>query len=154
MRPFARRSFRVAGAVVALALLAAGLGCTKKTTAPDLNIVATDLIVGTGAAAQAGRVIQFNYTAWLQDTNQANGKGSQFATTTGSNAVTQTLGIGALGIEGLDDGIPGMLVGGTRRLVIPPALAFGTAGGYDSTGKQVVPPNAYVVYEITLVAVF
>jgi len=83
------------------------------------------------------------YTAWLYDSSKTDGKGAQFD----SNNYTFTLGTGQV-IKGWDQGVVGMRVGGQRRLVIPPDLAYGSAG---SSG--VIPPNATLVFDITLISV-
>jgi len=52
-------------------------------------------------------------------------------------------------IPGYEQGVVGMRVGGQRRVIIPPALAYGSAG---SSGGQ-IPPNATVVFDITLTSI-
>lgn len=140
---FARSRALRAGVFAALVVLGA---CSP--AAPDLTINATDLVVGTGTVATVGRVVTVTYTGWLQDKSKPDNKGTVFATTNGTFPLTFQLGFGAV-IAGLDQSIPGMAVGGTRRMTIPPALAYGSAGSPDGS----VPPNTYVIFEVTLVSV-
>ena len=63
------------------------------------------------------------YTGWLYDTGKPNGKGTSFDSST-SFAVSRSAS--AQVIAGWDQGVPGMQVGGTRRLIIPPELAYGS----------------------------
>jgi FKBP-type peptidyl-prolyl cis-trans isomerase FkpA len=100
----------------------------------------TDLVVGTGVAAISGNLVTVAYTGWLYDNTRADGKGSQFET---NPTFSFRLGTGAV-IRGWDQGVPGMRVGGQRRLVLPPDLAYG------NRGQGPIPPNATLVFDITL----
>ena len=104
----------------------------------------TDLVVGTGAPANAGQAVTVNYTGWLYSDTAAENKGTQFDSGT---AVRFQLGAGV--IAGWSQGIPGMRVGGTRRLVIPPELAYGTSTPDISR----IPRNATLLFEVTLLSV-
>lgn len=103
----------------------------------------TDLRVGTGDTASSGRRVSVNYTLWLYNPSGQDGKGSQLQAST----ITFTLGVGNV-ITGWDRGVPGMRVGGLRRLVLPPELAYGAAGSPPS-----IPPNATLVFEIEMLGV-
>lgn len=103
----------------------------------------TDLRVGAGVAAAAGDLITVNYTGWLFDQTKLDQKGLQFDTSAGRSAFTFTLGVGNV-IEGWDRGLVGMRVGGTRRLVIPPSLAYG------ALRNGAVPAHATLVFDVEL----
>ena len=92
--------------------------------------------MGTGAVATRGRSVVVRYAGWL-----ANGK--QFD----SGEVTVTLGQNKV-IRAWEDGILGMRVGGRRRLVTPPNLAYGSRGAGDD-----IPPNSVLVFEMEVTAV-
>lgn len=102
--------------------------------------------MGTGADAISGTSITVNYTGWLYDTSKADHKGLQFDTSVGKTPFSFTLGAGQV-IKGWDQGVVGMKVGGTRELVIPPSLAYG------STRTGSIPPNATLLFDITLVSI-
>ena len=112
-------------------------GPTSTTSAPYSQ---TDLVVGTGATAAAGNSVTVAYTGWLHDSSRPDAKGFQFDS--GSN-FSFRLGAGTV-IRGWDVGVVGMRVGGQRRLVIPPELAYG------SSGDRIIPPNATLVFDVTL----
>ena len=133
-----------------LVLLVGAAGCdfgTSSPTAPDQTAVAysqTDLTVGTGAEATPGTTASVQYALWLYSDTGADKKGaqiqqSQFAYVVGSTSI----------IKGFDMGVTGMKVGGVRRIIIPPSLAYGTTGNSDGTIK----PNAALVFEILLAGV-
>jgi len=81
------------------------------------------------------------YTGWLHDSSRPDAKGTQFDS---SLSFSFRLGSGQV-IRGWDQGVVGMRVGGQRRLVIPPELAYGNT----SPGAG-IPPNATLVFDITL----
>jgi FKBP-type peptidyl-prolyl cis-trans isomerase len=100
----------------------------------------TDLKVGQGDLAETGKVLEVNYSGWLEN-------GVKFDSSIEDRPFTFRLGAGDA-IKGWDEGLIGMKVGGKRRLVIPPELGFGKQGV-----GSVVPPNAVLVYEFELLAV-
>jgi peptidylprolyl isomerase len=101
----------------------------------------TDIKVGEGAEAKEGSTITVKYKGTLQD-------GTVFDSTEkqGGEPATFELAQGKL-IDGWVQGIPGMKVGGQRKLVIPPDLAYG------EQGQGSIPPNSTLIFEIELVAV-
>lgn len=116
-------------------------------TYPDgLRVV--DLKVGTGDVAKTGMNAEVQYTGWLTD-------GTQFDSSRqpGRTSFTVQLGKGQV-IAGWDEGVPGMKVGGKRKLVIPGQLAYGASGQTDpNTGATIIPPNATLVFDIELISV-
>jgi FKBP-type peptidyl-prolyl cis-trans isomerase len=141
---FRNRTFSCVPAAAILALVTA---CSSNTTTSPTSSAPysqTDLVVGTGTTAAAGNRVTVSYTGWLYDSSQPNGKGRQFET---NPSFTFLLGTGAV-IKGWDQGVAGMKVGGQRRLVIPPDLAYGSTGAGSA-----IPPNATIVFDITLISV-
>jgi FKBP-type peptidyl-prolyl cis-trans isomerase FkpA len=123
----------------------AGAGLPAVTYPDGLKYI--DLTVGTGAVAVTGENLTVQYTGWLSTC------GKPFDTSRGRQPFTFQLGKGAV-IAGWDEGLPGMMVGGKRVLIIPSDLAYGPSGQQDpNTGVQVIPPNATLVFEIELTKV-
>ena len=116
------------------------------TAPPPANVpfTITDLRVGTGAEAVAAQPLTVNYTGWLYEANAPDNKGQQFDS---AQNFQFTLGAGQV-IQGWDLGFNGMRVGGLRRLVLPPDLAYGSAGAGGT-----IPPNATLVFDVELVSV-
>jgi FKBP-type peptidyl-prolyl cis-trans isomerase len=142
---------RVSGAVrllcASIVLSAFAAGCSDSPTAPSTDAYSqTDLRVGTGTEALATSTVTVFYSGWFYDAANADKKGVEFDSNVGGVKFIVTLGAGSV-IQGWDKGIPGMRVGGQRRLVIPPSLGFG-ANRYGS-----IPPNTTVVFDIELVDV-
>jgi FKBP-type peptidyl-prolyl cis-trans isomerase FkpA len=108
----------------------------------------TDTTPGTGATAAAGNTLTVNYTGWLYSATATNFRGTQFDTSVGKSPFQFKLGAGQV-IAGWDQGLVGMKVGGTRTLIIPSSLAYGSAGA----GGGVIPPDAALVFTVDLLAV-
>jgi FKBP-type peptidyl-prolyl cis-trans isomerase FkpA len=136
-------------AVLAVVLGVSACGSSDSPTAPTdpsvgLNVPfsATDITVGTGTEAVPGRAVTVQYTGWLYHPNAAQNRGPQFDSGTFGPFV-----LGTTVIPGWTQGLQGMRVGGSRRLVIPPNL------GYGPTGSGPIPGNATLLFEVTLVNV-
>ncbi len=117
---------------------AASLGVDLSQSTKTSGMYVRDLMVGAGVSPQVGQVVTMKYTGWLAD-------GTQFD----SNQTTGFqfhYGAGEV-ISGWDIGVAGMRVGGTRQLVIPPELGYGTSG------QGPIPPNAVLVFTVTMVNV-
>lgn len=117
-----------------------------QTWVANVPLTATDLTVGTGAEAVNGSRMVVDYYGWLYSTATTDNKGTLFDTSlrTGAAPFQFVLGAGQV-IQGWEQGLPGMKVGGIRKLVIPPALAYGSTGSGQS-----IPPNATLVFEVRL----
>jgi FKBP-type peptidyl-prolyl cis-trans isomerase FkpA len=133
---------------VALAFTLLVAGCTDSPTAPSAYapFSRTDLRLGTGNPAAVGSVLTVHYSGWLYDPAQPEQKGVQFDSSAGRDPFSFTLGAGQV-IAGWDQGLVGMNVGGLRRLVIPPSLAYG------GTRTGIIPPFATLVFEVELLEV-
>jgi FKBP-type peptidyl-prolyl cis-trans isomerase FkpA len=131
--------------VVSALFFVAGCGDspTRPSSAPYSQ---TELHIGSGTEATSGAVVSVNYTGWLWDPSKTDGKGIQFDSSTNAGGFAFTLGQGQV-IAGWDRGVAGMKIGGIRRLVIPPSLAYGTA----RFGP--IPPDSTLVFDIELVDV-
>jgi peptidylprolyl isomerase len=100
-----------------------------------------DLTVGTGQEAKTGDTVTVHYVGTLED-------GTKFDSSRDRNEPYQlTLGAGGV-IDGWEEGLVGMRVGGLRKLVIPPALGYG-----DQAVGDVIPANATLVFEIELLSI-
>ena len=137
---------RVPAAVLAFAVLFSACGDSTTGPAPNTPFSQTDLRVGTGPAAVAGNTIVVHYTGWLYDSSKEDGKGLQFETSVGSAPFEFVLGTGNA-IRGFHQGLPGIRVGGLRRLTLPPSLAYG------NVRQGPIPANSGLVFEVELVEI-
>ena len=131
--------------LLAMVAAIAAAGCSSSAVSPSNNVPfsQSDLRAGTGAAAASGQTLSVNYTGWFYDASKTDQKGLIFDSNRGKDAFRFTLGVGAV-IDGWDQGLTGMQVGGVRRLVIPPSLAYG------SSRRGSIPPNTTLLFEIEL----
>lgn len=114
-------------------------------TAPSAKMITTssglayeDVVVGTGPSPKVGKRVTVHYTGTLEDgttfdSSRDHGQPFEF-----------TIGVGQV-IPGWDEGVMGMKVGGTRKLIIPPQLGYGAAGA-----GGVIPPNATLLFVVEL----
>jgi FKBP-type peptidyl-prolyl cis-trans isomerase len=96
-----------------------------------------DIVAGTGKTVAATDSVKVFYQGALTN-------GQIFDQNIGQAAAGIRLGKGAV-IKGWDEGLVGMKVTGTRQLIIPPSLAYGSAGAYPA-----IPPNAVLVFNVTV----
>lgn len=105
-----------------------------------------ELTVGEGDEAAAGQHVSVHYTGWLQNSDGSAGK--KFDSSKDRNdPFNFPLGAGNV-IQGWDEGVQGMKVGGVRKLTIPSALGYGARGA-----GGVIPPNATLIFEVELLAI-
>lgn len=148
-----------------LALLTTVGGCLDRIDAPECTAVAFtqasvsgDTITtttglryiegtaGQGIAVDWCQTIAVHYDAFLLD-------GTRFDTSRDTDTpLIFSPGLGGL-IDGIEQGVIGVRVGGQRRLIIPPALGFGPQPRRDENGQVVIPGNSTVVYDIEVVQV-
>ena len=109
------------------------------TTASGLKYAELD--IGGGVEATSGKQVFVHYTGWLTDGTKFDSsldRGDPFPFKLGGGEV----------IDGWDEGVAGMRIGGKRQLVIPAALGYGASGS-----PPVIPPGATLVFEVELLDV-
>lgn len=139
----------IAAAVILIAyfVLRGSLGGNADTTpTPEPTVVTStgliyqDLVVGDGQEARVGDTVSVHYTGWLED-------GTKFDSSVDRGTPFEfTLGAGEV-IKGWDEGVVGMRVGGKRKLIIPPDLAYG------ASGRGSIPPNATLTFDVELLEI-
>jgi peptidylprolyl isomerase len=114
---------------------------------PDLKSIGSsglkyrDIKEGDGPAALPGATVVVDYIGWLTT------GGKPFDSSWNPTRQPMTAPLGRL-VKGWQEGIPGMKVGGIRKLVIPPELGYGAGGSPPN-----IPPNATLVFEIELLGI-
>ena len=137
------------GIVLFAGLLAA---CSGKPTpapvSPVNSMQSVQLKAGAGEGISAGKIAVVQYTGWLYESGAPDNKGKQFDSSRNAGQPFRfPVGTGQV-IKGWDQGVVGMKIGESRRLIIPAELAYG-----DSGAGGVIPPGATLVFDIDLVAV-
>lgn len=145
-------------AVVVLALTVAACGGSDSNDSPTeptpppptgpATMQTTDITVGEGGEAATGRGVFVHYTLFRYDPAGTDSKGAQLETSVGGNPLSFVVGTTSL-IPGISQGVIGMKVGGKRRIILPPSLAYGTTG--SSNGS--IRPNEWIIFELELLSV-
>jgi FKBP-type peptidyl-prolyl cis-trans isomerase FkpA len=113
------------------------------------QLLMEDLRPGAGTEAAPGMSLAVHYTGWLHEPTALGYRGRQFDSSRDRGSpFAFTLGAGRV-IRGWDIGLIGLKVGGLRRLVIPPELAYGNR----DVGNGLIPPNSTLVFEVELLGV-
>ena len=100
-----------------------------------------DLKIGTGPEVKTGDTVSINYLGTLEN-------GTKFDSSYDRGQPFETqIGVGRV-IKGWDQGVPGMKVGGKRKLTIPSDLAYGSRGA-----GSVIPPDATLIFEVELIGI-
>lgn len=125
-----------------------GTSSPQATDIKMVDLVKTDVKVGDGAEATAGKMVSVHYTGWLYDEAAADKHGKKFDSSRDRGQPFQfPLGGGQV-IKGWDQGVQGMKIGGQRTLVIPAEMGYGARGA-----GGVIPPNATLVFDVELLGV-
>ena len=112
------------------------------------SLIIKDTVLGNGRQAEKGLAVTVNYSGWLYDPNQKDGKGKKFDSSLDRNdPFVFNLGAGQV-IRGWDDGVDGMKIHGKRTLIIPPDMGYGSRGA-----GGVIPPNATLIFDVELLGV-
>lgn len=127
--------------IPALAIFMLVAGCSKEDKVIDGELMIEDIIVGEGTEAVKHSIVTVNYTGWLED-------GTKFDSSLnpGREPFRFIVGAGQV-IQGWDQGVPGMKIGGKRKLTIPPSM------GYGNRDMGVIPSNSVLIFEVDLLGV-
>jgi FKBP-type peptidyl-prolyl cis-trans isomerase len=144
--PYANQGAQAGTSVKPTPSAAAGGSCLdtgghQTVRFPD-GLQEIDLVTGTGRTIATGDAVQVLYTGWLAS-NCSEFDGSDKH---GNTPFPVTIGQGQV-IKGWEEGLPGMKVGGKRKLIIPPVLGYGSSGQ-----PPTIPANATLVFDITAVS--
>ena len=108
-------------------------------TASGLGYV--DLVEGTGPQPKTGDSVRVHYTGWLENGKKFDSSHDR------REPLVFAVGRGQV-IQGWDEGVGSMKVGGKRKLVIPATLGYGSQGA-----GGVIPPNATLIFEVELLGI-
>ena len=131
-----------------LIMIIFGLTFAGYVVADSSGLTKIDVKTGTGKEATPGKMVRVHYTGWLFDKSAADNKGKKFDSSRDRPGnFTFPLGAGRV-IQGWDQGVQGMKVGGQRTLIIPSSMGYGARGA-----GSIIPPNATLVFDVELIGV-
>ena len=127
--------------IITLAILLITVSCSKEKQIMNNGLVIEDIKIGEGQEVEKFNIVTVNYTGLLED-------GTKFDSSLnpGRTPFRFTVGAGQV-IQGWDQGLIGMKIGGTRKLTIPPEL------GYGSRDNGPIPANSTLIFEIDLLGI-
>lgn len=147
--------------LLTLTLLLAALtavGCQAESTSSQEKPAMTqgnitelqkiDTQVGSGREAEVGFNVTVHYTGWLYDAAAEGGKGKKFDSSLDRNSPFNFFLGGGQVIQGWDEGVQGMKIGGKRTLIIPSEMGYGARGAGGA-----IPPNATLIFDVELLDV-
>ena len=109
------------------------------------DLIITDNKVGDGREAEKGLTVTVHYTGWLYEDGE---KTTKFDSSVDRREpFSFVLGVGQV-IKGWDNGVSGMQVGGSRTIIIPSSMGYGSRGAGD-----VIPPNSDLIFEVELIEI-
>lgn len=121
---------------------------TSKEENKMTEFTTIDSQLGEGREAEKGLTITVHYSGWIYDENEDDKKGNKFDSSKDRNEpFTFVLGVGQV-IKGWDDGFAGMKIGGTRTIIIPSEMGYGSRGA-----GSVIPPNADLIFDVELLGI-
>ena len=127
--------------IITLAILLITVSCSKEKQIMNNGLIIEDIKIGEGQEVEKFNIVTVNYTGLLED-------GTKFDSSLnpGRTPFRFTVGAGQV-IQGWDQGVIGMKIGGTRKLTIPPEL------GYGSRDNGPIPANSTLIFEIDLLGI-
>ena len=127
--------------IITLAILLITVSCSKEKQTMSNGLVIEDIKIGDGQEVEKFNIVTVNYTGLLED-------GTKFDSSLnpGRTPFRFTVGAGQV-IQGWDQGLIGMKIGGKRKLTIPPEL------GYGSRDNGPIPANSTLIFEIDLLGI-
>jgi peptidylprolyl isomerase len=114
-------------------------GVSGETVTTDSGLQYIVIEEGTGASPKLGQTVVVHYTGWLES------DGTKFDSSVDRGAPSSFM-LGQV-IEGWNEGLSTMKVGGKHRLIIPPEL------GYGAAGRPGIPPNATLIFDVELLQI-
>lgn len=124
-----------------LAIALSLIGCERNNFVTKSGVKVEVLQEGKGASPKQGQTVTVHYTGWLTDSTKfdsSKDRGQPFS---------YQFGVGQV-IQGWDDGVATLKVGGKSRFTIPPELGYGRQGA-----GGIIPPNATLIFEVELLGI-
>ena len=127
--------------IITFAVMLIAVSCSKEKQTMNNGLVIEDIKIGDGQEVEKFNIVTVNYTGLLED-------GTKFDSSLnpGRTPFRFTVGAGQV-IQGWDQGLIGMKIGGKRKLTIPPEL------GYGSRDNGPIPANSTLIFEIDLLGI-